>query len=117
MTTPEKPSGNDYITKTEYYKSLGESHRYITEKQTEATTALIDKMTRVEERLRQDIKEMTLAAIDRCQDDVDMLQKDINRLEKDIDTLEGDAKKMNVVSATIAAIAAIIVGWLTGGLR
>lgn len=91
------PSVANFVTKDEFYEEMKE----VRDRQDTNTQILVKKMTRVEERIIADQKEIIKTWRDDCKDDVDDVEDRVRDLEK-------SARNQTVIGSVIAGAVGII---------
>jgi hypothetical protein len=92
--TTKGPDPQVFVTKTEFYNEMLSLRKDINTDREKSNDAMLDKLDK---------------AIARgCREDIDELKRDVDKLEE-------NARKSNILSATIGAIALAFVAWWRGG--
>lgn len=88
------PDPQVYVSRKEFYEEMTSLRRDIFDDRERNNDTLVEKLD---------------SAIQRgCQDDIDELKGDVKRLEE-------NARKSNIISATVGAVALAFVAWFRGG--
>jgi hypothetical protein len=98
-----------FVTKGEFYEAMGK----VRDRQDAQTLTIVQKQTRVEEKILAELRRSNDASEAHCDKQVAVLKDSLAETKQDVKDLEKHARQETVVGSLIAGVSASVVAFIT----